>query len=233
MRKTAWSFELGAWSDAPPPLCGGGTPNLHTLRSKLAASQRGFTLVETIVVVALTAVVLMALSSLIVYFYRTNAYVLEQSQAVDSARRSVAASMSDLREATYGADGSYPLSAAATSTVTFYANVDSDPAIEKVRYYLSGVTFYRGVTKAAGNPPSYAGQPETTNLVVDNVRNGTIPVFQYFDANGNELAEPVNLAKVTSVRTTVLTDVNPTRAPNVYTLTGSATLRNIRDANAQ
>ncbi len=195
-------------------------------------SLRAFTLVETIVVVALTAIIMMVLASLITYFYKTNEYVIEQTQAVESARISIEHAMADLREASYGADGSYPIASAATSTVTFYANVDNDIAIEKVRYYLSGSTLYRGVTDPAGSPPSYAGQSESTTLVVNNIRNDvTTPLFAYYDANGNQLAYPINLAQVASVQITVLTDVNPTRAPNVYTLTGSATLRNLRAAN--
>lgn len=189
---------------------------------------RGFTLIETLVVVAITAVVMVALGGLIQYFYKTNAYVLEQAQATESARRSIESAMADLREASYGADGSYPLMAAATSSVTFYANVDSDPAIEKVRYYLSGTTLYRGVTKAAGSPPSYAGQPEIATLVVDNIRNGTSTLFYYFDSAGNQLSDPVNVSLVASVRARVMTDVNPNRAPEVFTLTGDATLRNLR-----
>lgn len=196
------------------------------------ARTKGFTLIETIVVVALTAFILVTLTSIIRYFYVTNAYVLEQSQAVNSARRSIQNALSDLRGASYGADGSYPIQAAATSTATFYANVDGDAAIEKVRYYLSGTTLYRGVTDPAGSPPSYDGQPENVTLVVDNIRNGTTPLFTYFDADGMQLSSPVHLSKIASVRAVVLTDVNPNRAPNVYTLTGSATLRNIHNLNA-
>lgn len=193
---------------------------------------RAFTLIETIVVVGLTAFILITLTFLIQYFYKTNAYALEQSQAVNSARRSVENAVADLREASYGADGSYPIMEAATSSVLFYANVDSDPAIEKVRYYLSGTTLYRGTTKPAGSPPSYAGQTETTTLVVDNIRNGSsVPLFSYYDASGTLLSAPITIADIASVTITVLTDVNPNRAPNVYTLIGSATLRNIHNLN--
>ncbi|MBI5405604.1 type II secretion system protein [Candidatus Kaiserbacteria bacterium] len=189
---------------------------------------RGFTLIETLVVAALTAIVTVALGGLIQYFYKTNAYVLEQTQATESARRSIESAMADLREASYGADGSYPLMAAATSSVTFYANIDSDTAIERVRYYLSGTTLYRGTTKASGNPPSYAGQPEVATLVVDNIRNGTSTLFSYFDSAGNQLSDPINISLVASAKARVMTDVNPNRAPEIFTLTGNATLRNVR-----
>lgn len=194
---------------------------------------RGFTLIETVVTIALTSVIVMALGILIQYFYQTNAYTLEQSQAINSARLSIENAMADLREASYGADGSYPIAAAATSSVTFYASLGGSVSVEKVRYYLSGTMLYRGVTDPAGNPPSYSGQPELTTLVVNNIRNATTSLFTYFDANGNPLADPVNLASIASVHATVFTDVNPNRAPNVYTLQGNATLRNIHNMNTQ
>ena len=191
---------------------------------------RGLTFLETVITVALTAFILLALTSLIIYFYRTNIYTLEQTQAVNSARVSLAHAMVDLREASYGADGSYPLLAAATSTVTFFADNDGNGTVNKLRYYLSVTTLYRGSIEPGGNPPSYAGQPEATTLVVDNIRNSTsTPLFTYFDANGAALATPVNVASVMSVQITVYTDVNPNRAPLVYMLSGSATLRNLHN----
>lgn len=195
---------------------------------------RGFTLTETVVVVALTAFILLALTAIIRYFYITNAYTLEQTQAVNSARTSLDHAMTDLRQASYGADGSYPILSAATSTVTFYADLDGNGTVDKVRYYLSGTTLYRGTTNSAGNPPSYAGQPELATLVVDNIRNGTsTPLFTYFDADGGALPPPVNIASVASVQITVYTDVNPNRAPAIYMLSGSATLRNVHNMSTQ
>jgi type II secretory pathway pseudopilin PulG len=189
----------------------------------------GFTLIETVVAVALSGAVAVVLGFLIQYFYKTNAFVLEQSRAVESARRSVENAMADLREASYGADGSYPISAAATSSVTFYADIRDDSAVEKVRYYLSGTTLYRGTTEPSSTS-SYAGQPETTTLVVDNIHNSVSSedLLSYYNQDGEQLATPVNLSQVASVKITVLADVNPNRAPNVYTLRGSATLRNLK-----
>lgn len=189
---------------------------------------RGFTLIETIVTVAITAFVMVALGILIQYFYKTNEYALEQSQAVNSARSSIEHTVTDLREATYGADGSYPIAIAGTSTVTFYANINNDSNIEEVRYYLSDTSLLRGTTKSTGSPPTYVGQPETTTLVIDNMRNGTsTPIFTYFDENGAELPAPINTSKIRSVHIDALTDVNPYRAPAVYSLVGEATLRNL------
>jgi type II secretory pathway pseudopilin PulG len=197
---------------------------------KHSGYSRGFTLMETVVVVSLMVVVGGALSSMIQYFYRTNAYVLQESTATQNARQGLTASMQNLREASYGDDGSFPIATAATSTITFYANVNGGTGVQMVRYYILGTTLYRGVTISTGNPPSYGGQPEVTTTIATYVRNTVaMPVFQYYDDTNTLLVAPVNLSLVSSITTTLLIDVDPNRSPNVYTLLGSATLRNLRD----
>ncbi|HEX2792440.1 MAG TPA: hypothetical protein VHO23_01870 [Candidatus Paceibacterota bacterium] len=189
----------------------------------------GFTLAETLVVVAILSAVGIALMGIIASFYRSNAYILEQTTAVDNANRGLDISFSSLREATYGEDGSYPLQTAATSSLVFYSDIDTDNSVERVRVYLLKGSLYRVVTNAGGNPPTYSGQASATTTIATSVANaGASPLFRYYDANGAELPAPVNLSLVRSVRLTLLVDLNPTRAPEIVTLTSSATLRNLR-----
>ena len=82
----------------------------------------GFTLVETVMVVAATALIFIVLNTLLVYFYRTNAYTLQQSTAVEQARSGIEDAMTYLREASYASDGSYPIASVATSSVTFLSS---------------------------------------------------------------------------------------------------------------
>jgi len=191
--------------------------------------KRGLTLIETLVVVALMAVVGVALQYAIQYFYRANTQVLQGTAAVNSARNGVTTLSSNIREATYGDDGAYPLAQAATSSVTFYADVDKDGGVERVRTYLSGATLYRTVTNASGNPPSYAGQASATTTIATYVANGTgVPLFRYFNESGTELTGTIDTTEVASVSVTLMVDINPLRAPDIYTLTQTAMLRNLR-----
>ncbi|MFZ1075633.1 MAG: hypothetical protein WAN50_04645 [Minisyncoccia bacterium] len=191
---------------------------------------RGMTLIETVVTVALTLIIFLALGSMIIYFYRTNAYTLQQSTAVGQARRGVEDAMRYLRQSSYGSDGSYPIEVAATSSITFYTNTDSDSAIERVTYLLLNGVLYRTIQNPSGNPLSYVGASTATSTVAVSVVNGTsTPVFRYFDNTGSELAQPVNVSRVASVRTTVIIDVDVNRAPVAFTLSGGATLRNLRN----
>jgi type II secretory pathway pseudopilin PulG len=193
-------------------------------------TSRAFTLVETIVVVSITAVMGTVLTTLIVYFYRTNAYTIEQSTAVGEARRGVEDAMNHLREASYGSDGSYPIESAATSSLIFYANVDGDAVIERVTYRLQQGTLYRVVAHPVGNPATYTGATLATTTIAKSVINNTsTPMFRYYDSVGTELTTPINISNVALIKTTVVVDVNTARAPVSYTLSGGATLRNLRD----
>jgi prepilin-type N-terminal cleavage/methylation domain-containing protein len=192
---------------------------------------RGVSLAEMIVVIALTGVVSAALLSTIRNFYISNAYVFEAAVSVDSARRGLATTLSALREASYGDDGNYPIALAATSSVTFYSDIDSDGGIERVKVYILDATLYRVITNASGNPPVYTNAGSATTTVATYVRNGTsTPLFKYYDSNGTELsATSTNESDIASVSSTLMVDLNPNRAPNVLTMTGSATLRNLLD----
>jgi prepilin-type N-terminal cleavage/methylation domain-containing protein len=190
-------------------------------------NQRAFTLIEMITVIAILMIVGVSLTGTIQYFYKTDTFVVQEGTAVQSAQRGLTIAMKNLREASYGDDGSYPIANAATSTITFYADVDGDGGVEKVTYSLSGKTLYRNITNAAGNPPTYIGSTATDTLATY-VVSTTTAMFQYYDSTGTILPSPVDVSQVASVVTTMRIDVDPNRAPTTYLLTSTATLRNLR-----
>lgn len=191
---------------------------------------RGFTLIEVIVVAGLTALISATLAFLIVYFYRTNAYTLQESIAVAEARTSVEDAMRYIREASYGADGSYPIQSAAASSLTFFAAPNGSPnEVDKMTYLVLGGTLYRVETASAGNPPSYTGTVSTTTIAANIANDPGTPVFRYFDDRGNELPQPVNVTQIASIQTTVVIDIDINHAPTPFTLSGSATVRNLKE----
>ncbi len=190
---------------------------------------RAFTLIETVVVIAATALIFTTLGSLITYFYKTNTYTLEQSIAVGQARRGVEDTIFHLREASYGSDGSYPITSVATSSIVFYANTNSSSVIEQVTYTLSNGTLYRVVATPVGNPLTYIGATIATTTIATTVINATsTPLFRYFNNTGTELSMPIDVSEISSVKTTLIVDVDANRSPFSFTLSGGATLRNLR-----
>ena len=172
-----------------------------------------------------------ALFSVIRFFYVNNQYVLEATAAVNNGRRGLATSIAYLREASYGDDGSYPVASAATSSVTFYSDTDADGSVEKVKIWAYQNTLYTVITNSGGNPPSYAGQASATTSIVSFLRNGTsTPLFTYYDSSGSQLSTTSTpVSSIATVSMTVQIDLNPNRAPQVFTLFGTATLRNLLD----
>lgn len=189
---------------------------------------KAFTLIETMVVIAVVLSAGIALMGAIQYFYQSNAFILEQTAALESTRRGHTFTLQNMREASYGDDGSYPITIAATSTMTFHGDIDVDGGVERIRLYLQNGTLYRGVTNSNGNPASYVGQPEVREAIASFVRNSaSTPIFTYYNEDGAALAQPVDLTEIVSVGVRLDVDLNPNRAPNVFTLSGTSTLRNL------
>lgn len=198
------------------------------MSSILSRSKRGMTLIELIVTISIMTVVTAAVMGIIQSFYKDNDYLIAETAALASARSGVDKTVYDLRQATYGDDGSYPIAAAGTSTLTVYANADHGSDVEKLQYTLLNNTLYTQMTYATGSPPTYTGKQSTTTIATY-VQNTADPVFTYFDSSGNQLSSSsTNLAAIASIRVKVEINLNPNRGPNTFTLSETATLRNPR-----
>jgi prepilin-type N-terminal cleavage/methylation domain-containing protein len=183
-------------------------------------THRAFTLIETLVVVTLTSLIMGVLGSLLVYFYRTNAYVFQQAAATAEARRGVSDAMRAVREASYGTDGSDPIQTAATSTLAFWADIDNDDELETIQYTLANGTLTRTRTPTGGQP--------SVTLSSSVVNSTTTPLFRYFNAAGTELTQPVDESAVASITMALMIELDTNRGPAPFTLSGKATLRNTR-----
>lgn len=187
------------------------------------------TLIEVLVTIAISTVVMLSLTTLIQSFYKDNSFLIEETAALANARSGVDGTISSIREATYGDDGSYPIATAGTSTLTIYSNADQDASIEKLQYTLVNGTLYEYVTNATGSPPVYPSNAQSTTTIATNVRNTSAnPIFTYYDSSGNQLSSTsTNIASISSVQVQVQIDLDPERAPDLFTLSEMATLRNL------
>ena len=197
-------------------------------RSAKANSSAGFTLIETIVWIAVFIAAMVAVVSTLLYFYRTNAYVLEQANAITSAQRGLEQVVRTIREGAYSSQGAFPIVSIAANDFVFYADIDSDALIERVHYYLAGTDLMRGVIEATGNPPDYTG-PETASVIADYVRNTEegITTFRYYDELGAEIVNYQNWGTVRFVKVALAVNINPEKLPEQLTLDSSASIRNL------
>lgn len=180
----------------------------------------GLTLVETVVTAALTAIIFAVLGTTLLSFYRTNAYLFQQAQATLEARRGLSDTLRYVREASYGGDGSYPVSTAATSTLALTVDANHDGTTDAITYTLVGTELQRTVT---------IGGEDTTITISSMVRNSTTtPIFRYLDTAGADLSTPVDRSKISSIIMTLVVVPDINRSAQTLTLTGQATLRNSR-----
>ncbi len=183
--------------------------------------RRGFTLIEVLVVIALSTVVMTALTNMLIFFYRTNASVMAQTQAVHQARHALDEITLSLRSALYSGDGSSAFTSVATSSLSLYEDANNDGVTETTTISLAN----GALTKTS----TVNGQAGTTRLLADSVQNdASTPLFTYYDAQGNVLADPVDVTKIAAVSMQIVIDVDQNRDPAPFTLTGLATLRNAK-----
>ena len=189
----------------------------------------GFTLVETVIVISVVTLVMGAVVSSVIYFYRVNDYAIEQAFAITSARRGVESMVQDIREATYSDIGTYPIVEMGSTTFILYSDVDRDDRVERIRYFLDGQNFKRGSIESSGSPRTYDSANEVVATLSDNVRNGALDksIFEYYGKDGSELTDMSDLDALGLVRVNLVVNVNPTRLPSDFLLRSTAALRNI------
>lgn len=185
-------------------------------------------LLEVVVWIAVFTSAMLALTSSVLYFYRTSNYAIQQGAATASAQHGIDLMVRTIREASYAGNGAYPVVSLGDNDLKFYAEIDGDSGIELVHYYLSGTSLMRGVIKPTGDPSVYTGA-ETIAVVSDNVRNVVLgtSLFSYYDKNGALVSDFAKIGDVRYVSATLLVDVDPIRSPTPLSLRSSAAMRNL------
>lgn len=196
-------------------------------------SKSGFSLIEVLV-----SMFILMLIGLTVYSFQKDVFSLNRIisgrlTAQDEARRTLKSMSAEIRTASPSSLGAYALSQTATSSFTFYSNIDSDPFKERVRYFVYGTTLKKGVIKPSGSPFTYNPANEIISELVHDVANATTSTFSYYDTNYDgttqPLAEPIDISSVRLVKIVVVIDRDPQASPGPLMLTTQISMRNLKD----
>ncbi|MDD5144645.1 MAG: type II secretion system protein [Candidatus Pacebacteria bacterium] len=191
--------------------------------------RRAFTLIETLVTIAIFALTMGVVSTFIVLGYKTQSYASQQAVAIGEARKGIETLVREIREAKSGEDGSYVIEQADDYEFIFYSNIDDDSASEKIRYFIDGTNFKKGVTDPSGSPPQYFPASEKITVLSEHVVNSP-PVFHYYDGDGLEIVElPARPKDTKLMRVYLVVNVDLSRAPQSYELESSVQIRNLKD----
>ena len=198
-------------------------------------NQRGITLIEILLVIAIFTIVTIVIANFIRQGYRTYTFSDEQNEAIIQARQGVITMIKELRETAPGDDGNYPLQLAADQELIFYSDIDRDEVVERIHYFLDGTNFKKGITKPTGDPLSYPANDDKVTVLSQYVRNGALPIFIYYngdyptDTENNPLATPADVTTVRLIHLHLIINIAPNRAPTNYELESNVQLRNLKD----
>jgi prepilin-type N-terminal cleavage/methylation domain-containing protein len=194
-------------------------------------ADRGLTLVETIVTVALFTILMTAVMGTISSFYRYNAYTLAQAYQLSNARRGVEFLIRDIREMTFADDGTFPLAVMDDHRIGFYSDIDRDDSVEYVEYELSSTTLMKRVYNATGTPPTYdTMSPDEVFTLSEYVQNEIqgADTFIYFDGIGQPAVATTTVTDIRYIEVQVIVNIDPVRDPGQFMLRSSAALRNLK-----
>jgi len=206
------------------------------VKQKIDKTLAAFTLIETIISIAIFLLIMSMVWLFVKQGYLNQRFTFGQSIAISEAQRGVQTLIKEAREALPGDTGSYPIVKADDFEFIFYSDYDRDSAIERVRYYLSGSDFIKGVTEASGDPLEYSPANEQTMVISRYVRNNSNePIFQYYDGNyagqaGQQpLSTPADISRVRLVHINLKVNLNPSQSPRDYYLESDVQIRNLKD----
>jgi prepilin-type N-terminal cleavage/methylation domain-containing protein len=196
---------------------------------------RGFTLIELIVSISIVTVITAGITVAVFWGMRLWNITQDNIKAQDIARAAFLNTISEIRKMQISDNGSYAIDTATQNSLIFYSNVDSDTNREKIQYELSNGTLFRWVEDSdTQTPPQYpAFSVAHRTIVVQNINNGSLPAFEYFDdtytGTTAPLSYPIQINEVRLIKLHLLIDANSDRSPLPLELQTSIELRNLKD----
>ncbi len=188
---------------------------------------KGFTLIESLMTIVILIIVLAAVTGLVSGLYRSYYYTFKQAQAIEEARRGIETMTREIREAQPGDDGSYIIEAANDYEFIFYSDIDKDKAVERIRYFIEGNDFKKGIVEPSSNSVKYAISSEKISILSKYIRNEP-PVFHYFDGNMNELPAPARLKDTKLMKLYLVINFNPQKPADDFILESEVQLRSLK-----
>ena len=190
---------------------------------------KGFSLIELIVVVGVTSLVGLAVVSFAQDTLRNNRFIGNALFADQEALKVIRIMSGELRSAGPSAGGAYALSSIGGSDLTFFSDGDGDGVREQIRYYINGDTLQKDVIKPSGNPPLYNGTLYTYKLIQGITATST-NIFAYYGSNyagtTSALSFPVDPQAVRLIKVT-LSIARANQSP--ISVTTQVSVRSLKD----
>ncbi len=203
---------------------------------KNITNNKGLTLIEILMGISIFVLAISALYFFMSQGFKVQEFSLQESIAISEARRSVETMVKEIRETQIADNGSYPIEKADKFEFIFYADIDKDNSVERVRYFLDGSEFKKGVIEPRVNPIGYFSSDEIINTLSRYVTNlSTEPMFEYYngdwptDTTNNPLTYPARETDVKFIKINLKINPKPSLIKNDFNLSSYVQVRNLKD----
>lgn len=196
---------------------------------------QGFTLIEVLVAAAIIGILSIGIVSLQSILGQNQLVVWRNYLNVEETNRAVSTMVREIRNARPGDNGAYALELANDQELVFYSDIDLDNQTEKVRYTLNGTEFTKGVIEPVGTPATYPEDQEKTNVLTENVRNGSDPIFYYYngdwpeDTTNNPLDTPTRLSDTKLMKVYLELNTDEDEPDKDYILESYTQIRTVKE----
>lgn len=197
-------------------------------------NQKGFTYIEAMFALSIFLLIVGIFGALQMNTFRYTSQIQTAFKNSLEVRKVLRPFSDEVRAAANSELGDYAIVEASTSSFSFYSDINDDDTIEKVRYFIQGTTFQKGVIAPTGTPLVYNPSDEVLQHVVYDVINAS-EVFSYYDTNytgtttDTPLTDPITASDVRLVQIEITVDSDPNQDPEPLTVTTQAAVRNLKD----
>lgn len=206
------------------------------MQNRKIFSKKAFTLVETLVALAIFTLGMAATVLVFSKTIKSKAYALEMGKSSFVVSRSVGDLTQYLRRSRQSDAGSYPIVSADDNDLVVYSDYDKNGKTERLHIYLTGGKVYLGLRNPSATFPfSYAAGDETTlELAKQIVNTASDPMFSYYDSEYPEsaaIATPANVSELRLIKIFLKINIDPNRAPDNIQQETFVEIRNLNDYN--
>lgn len=197
-------------------------------------SYKAVTLLELVIVVGIMAFVVKLVVDFQVNTVTYKEYSQSKLSAQDETKRILRPMVEEIRSLSPASNGAFGIEKMGSSEFIFYSDANNDGLKERIRYTLSGKTLTKGVTKPTGDPLVYNTNNEVVTTIINNVVNGSTPMFTYYDTGYTGAAGYASLSSgrytdVRLVKIYISVDDDVKKNPPAFTLTTQVSLRNLKN----
>lgn len=188
-------------------------------------------MIEVLIAIGILAMITLTVTLFAVDIFKSQFFLGDSLEVEEGIERALNQITPEIRSITNSSNGSYAIVSVSSSSFNFYSNIDSDSLIEKVRYFLDGATFKKGVIKPSVNPIVYDPADEVITDLADDIISDDIFYFYdktYEGSSGSHLEQPVKVSVIKSVKVSLTADKNINLPPSPTSIETFINIRSLK-----